>query len=393
MTMPMRIAMFVAGLDIGAADGGAESSGAELALRLRAMGHAVMLFAFWRSNTDTEARWLARLADADLQAAFLTRAGAARNSGDAGPGLRQIAAVLRAHDVDVAHAHHEGAALGLTLARLAGVRPSMALLRTSHMPLHLEWGVGLVARLLRIAASSLAFPLVLDAEAVVSPWYARGHDARAVARLSRKPACMIYNARALVPRAPRDRRADQPAVVGAVGRLVEQKRPDLLIEALPLIRARLPACDVRLAFAGDGPLRQQLVARAEALGVGPWVTFLGQRDDVPALLDAWTAFALPSTWEGLPNVLLEAVAHGTPVVASAIPGVLDVIDDARGGVLFAPGDVNALASAVVAQLEDRDRARAMAVHAQNALPTFSLDAAAQRYLTLYRELVAKRAGR
>jgi glycosyltransferase involved in cell wall biosynthesis len=128
------------------------------------------------------------------------------------------------------------------------------------------------------------------------------------------------------------------------GRLEEQKGHALLFAALvQIVRAGL---DFTLVVAGEGSLRSWLEQQALSLGLSPRVQFVGQVDDVGSLLAAADAVLLPSHWEGLPLVLLEAMARARPVVATAVGGVADVVEDGVTGVLVPPGDAAALAAAL-----------------------------------------------
>ncbi len=130
-------------------------------------------------------------------------------------------------------------------------------------------------------------------------------------------------------------------------RLEEEKNHQSLIRAI----ATLP--DVVCVFAGEGSLEKELRALSEQLGVADRVRFLGHRDDVPSLMAYADVFVLPSLSEGMPLSLLEAMAAGTPVVASNIPGINEVIDDQRTGLLVAPQDPDALANAIRACFHPR----------------------------------------
>jgi len=128
------------------------------------------------------------------------------------------------------------------------------------------------------------------------------------------------------------------------GRLEEQKGHDVLFAAL----ARLVknGMDFTLAVAGDGSRRSWLESQSLSLGLAPRVQFVGQLEDVGGLLSAADAVLLPSRWEGLPLVLLEAMARARPIVASAVGGVRDAIEDGVHGTLVPPGDEDALADAL-----------------------------------------------
>jgi len=128
------------------------------------------------------------------------------------------------------------------------------------------------------------------------------------------------------------------------GRLEEQKGHDVLLEALAELQRRGLA--FACALAGEGSRRDALEARVSELGLGERVHFVGRLDEVGPLLLAADAVVLPSRWEGLPLVLLEALARARPVVASAVGGVPDLIEDGESGRLVPAGDPAALADAL-----------------------------------------------
>ena len=134
-----------------------------------------------------------------------------------------------------------------------------------------------------------------------------------------------------------------------VGRLSRQKGQDLLVNVWPAVRAAVP--DAALALVGDGPARASL-ARAS----GDGVSLVGQRHDVQAWLAAADLVVLPSRWEGMSYVMLEAMASGRSVVASDVGGAREVIDGGttRAGALVPPEDGHALVAAVVERLTDAE---------------------------------------
>jgi glycosyltransferase involved in cell wall biosynthesis len=138
------------------------------------------------------------------------------------------------------------------------------------------------------------------------------------------------------------------------GRLEEQKGQDVLLDALAELRRR--GLQFVAVLAGDGSLRATLGARARALGLESHVRFPGQVEDLGPLLAAADAVVMPSRWEGLPLVLLEALIRARPVVASAVGGIPEVVTDGEHARLVAPGDVNALADALEGFHRGRDAA-------------------------------------
>lgn len=177
---------------------------------------------------------------------------------------------------------------------------------------------------------------------------------------------------------------DGALAVGCVGRLVEAKGYDVLLEAL----ARLDLPRLHVLFAGDGPERASLEARARQLGVASNVRFLGFRDDVPRLLATFDAVAMPSRWEGHSIALLEAMAAGCACVVSDIPELVEIAGDAC--VHAAPDDPAAWAAALGALLGDAGRRSALGRTARQAVRRYSIEASARRYLELYAEVLGER---
>ena len=162
----------------------------------------------------------------------------------------------------------------------------------------------------------------------------------------------------LPERAPHDR----PQLAFA-GRLTAPKALGVALEAV----AQVPEVD--LALAGDGDERAVLESRARELGLNGRVRFLGSlpRDEVLALLRASDAVLLSSAWENFPHTLVEALAVGTPAIATAVGGVREIVTDGENGLLVPPGDPAALADAIRRFLGDGDlRARLTAAAAPSA---------------------------
>lgn len=132
--------------------------------------------------------------------------------------------------------------------------------------------------------------------------------------------------------------------VGFLGRLAKQKGPVYLIEAVSILVQR--GVPIHCFFAGEGELEPDLKKLIEAMGCDDCFTFLGRRDDPQNFLAQLDVFVLPSLWEGLPLSLLEAFSVGTPVIASAVDGVLDMASDGENGILVKPEDSSALADAI-----------------------------------------------
>lgn len=171
-------------------------------------------------------------------------------------------------------------------------------------------------------------------------------------------------------------------VIGVGARLMEQKGIEFLLRAMPALVARFP--DLTLVVAGEGPLEAPLKSLAADLDVADHVRFAGVRLDLAELLHVFDTFVLPSVWEGLPMVILEALAAGCPVVASDVGGVGTAIEDGVNGALVPPRDPDAIAAAVTRLLASPAlRARFGEAGKRVFRERFSADAMARRYEALY----------
>ena len=179
--------------------------------------------------------------------------------------------------------------------------------------------------------------------------------------------------------------SDRPATVLAVGRLREPK------DFLTLVRAtaRLPPGSARVLIVGDGPDRAEIEREIARLGLRDAVVLLGERADVAELLAAADVFVLASRSEGMPMSVLEAMAAGLPVVASAVGGVPELVRDGETGTLVAPGDPDVLARALGALVAaPAERARLGAAARSRAEAEFGIEACRQAHIDLYRAALA-----
>lgn len=142
-------------------------------------------------------------------------------------------------------------------------------------------------------------------------------------------------------------------LVLAAGRLTEQKNFVALLEAVARLRSRRILC--RVLIAGDGPQRAYLDRRLVEMKLEDQVSLTGNVDDLQDLMRAADVFVLSSLWEGLPLVLLEAMAAGLPVVGTRIKGIAEIVEDGVSGLLAEPGDVEGLARAIATLLGDGKR--------------------------------------
>jgi glycosyltransferase involved in cell wall biosynthesis len=174
-------------------------------------------------------------------------------------------------------------------------------------------------------------------------------------------------------------RSPQPARLLAVGRLVAVKGHGVLVEAVArLVRDGL---EVVATMVGEGPRRAGLEALARDFGVAERIRFTGAvgQDDIRRFYAEADVFCLPSFAEGLPAVLLEAMASGVPVVASRITGIPELVEDGVSGILVPPGRADRLADAVRDLLADRARRERIAAAARRRVgEDFEVGVSAER---------------
>jgi len=174
--------------------------------------------------------------------------------------------------------------------------------------------------------------------------------------------------------------------IGSLGRLTDQKGYDALVRALP----SLP--DATLVLVGDGPERGALEALAAELGVAERLLVTGWTESARRWLPTFDAFALPSLWEGMPLVILEAMHAGLPVVANDVGSVAEAVTDGETGYVVTPGDEATLRERLARLLGDPAlRARLGERGRAIAADRFTAAAMARRYEAVYAEVLGERA--
>lgn len=184
-------------------------------------------------------------------------------------------------------------------------------------------------------------------------------------------------------------------VIGTISRLDEPKKGlTVLLQALANVAGRDGVPAWQWLLVGEGPARDRLRTLAAELGLSGQVVFAGMRRDVASLLPAMDLFVCPSLYEGFGIAIVEAMAAGRPVIASAAGGIPEIVVHEETGLLVPPGDAVALADAIVALLTRPDRARAMGARGrERAREKFSIASAVRRHQQLYESLSAPHAGR
>lgn len=178
---------------------------------------------------------------------------------------------------------------------------------------------------------------------------------------------------------------DSTPLVVMVGALTHEKDPISFVRAVAAARDRVPV--LRALLVGDGPLRGDVQTEVGRLGLTDVLRLTGQRDDADALIASSDIVALSSTEEGLGSVLLDAMAFGRPVAATAAGGIPEVVVHDETGLLVEPGDSHALGYAIARIAGDHELWARLAAGARARAPQFSIDSMVARTLAVYERVL------
>lgn len=361
--------------------GGAERLALETTRRLDQKRFEPILCASRRTSGEEAARLQAELEAEGVRVLRLDRSSTADILA-----WRALAALLRRERVDVLHAHKFGSNLwGTSLGRMARVPVVIAHEHTWSfrgkpvrrlLDRHLigRWADAFIAVSREDRRRMIALEGIAAERVIVIP---NGIGPRRGGRTGL--------------RAEIGAGAEDP-VVGAVAVLRPQKALHVLIEASSILARDHPR--LRVVIAGEGEERERLESLIRELGLGETVVLLGHRSDIPDLLTAVDVTVSCSDFEGSPLAVMEYMAAGKPVAATAVGGIPDLIEDGVHGLLVPRSDPAALAGAIDRLLRDPDEAHRMGERARTRQrKEFDLDAMVRRVERLYDELLAdKRAG-
>lgn len=134
-------------------------------------------------------------------------------------------------------------------------------------------------------------------------------------------------------------------VIGTIASFVSRKGHSYLIEAISILKKN-KIDNFRVVLVGEGPIKTEIQNQVELFGLKDMITFTGYRPDTPEITQIFDLFVYPSTWEGVPYSILEAMAGGKPVIATAVGGIPEVVIDGQTGIIVPPADPSALAQAI-----------------------------------------------
>ena len=289
----------------------------------------------------------------------------------------KIRRYVQRNGVHVVHSHGYRPDVCLALARLG---PDVLRVATCHTWYRESWKLKLYEFMDKAALHSF------DKVVAVSPELEQEILSSGVAS---SKVSYIHNGMDFDQAGERDRIAirsafglhDGEAMFLRVGRLAAAKGNDVLLDALSALHSDSPW---KLVFAGDGEERERLEAHARAKHLEDRVVFAGFRTDIRSLLAAADLFVIPSLKEGLPMVLLEAMACRCPIVTTNVGAIPDVISDRKTGLLVPPNNAMALSAAIGELLSDPALGRSLSANAyQRYADSHSRNAMGDQYLALY----------
>jgi L-malate glycosyltransferase len=370
---PLRVTLVVGSLN----RGGTERQILVLGSALVRLGHLVTVICLGSAGDQGDAARAAGIRVVEAGYRGLTRAVLLNPV----PEIRKLRRVFRGAPADVVHCFlYWGCLIGVPMARSVGTPVVIGSRRslsaaTARYRVLVPW---------ERACDRLADAVVCNSRAVLE-------DAVRHTRLSPSKAIVIRNGVA-VPAGAAPPGAG-PRLVVIVANLIAYKGHAVAFEAFARVRAALPDARARLLLAGVGPEEGALRTLARSHGIEADVEFLGSVADVPALLARCSFSVLPSLTEGMPNAVLESLAQGRAVVASAVGGVPEILERG-GGILVPPGDAGSLADAMSALLADPALAARLGAEGRGLVHSwFGIDRMVEESLRLYQGLLATKVDR
>jgi glycosyltransferase involved in cell wall biosynthesis len=176
------------------------------------------------------------------------------------------------------------------------------------------------------------------------------------------------------------------ALIGTAAMFRVEKAIDVLIAAHARVLETF--ADAYLLIAGDGDCRPQLERQVDELGIGHRIRFLGTRHDIDSILRSLDVAAMSSDWEGMPLFAFECMAAGTPLVATSVGGVPEIVDDGISGLLVPPRDPAALANAIMRLLADDSLRERLGAASAARIDEYRIEAVAGSIADMYETLLA-----
>ena len=382
------VIQIIAGFSLESPLGGVERFVFNLCERLKKLGYPIEIYGMWSFGTSYELGWKRKLRDAGI----ITHTGA-----DWDPqspyssfwhSFVKMRKDLSRRNFSIVHSHDQ---FGNIIAPLIKKKVNAKiLLRTVHN--EFEWKN---RPLRRVGLTHMYYPFVYDAEIGVSKSISQRLNRRVLARLLGRKSTHIMNAVELNRFEDRSENrtssrnslklSESTFVIGLIGRMTEQKGFGYAIQAIPHVLSTHP--NTHFVIIGAGELEDVLKQQVKNLDIQNSVLFTGPRSDIDKLLPAFDLFVSSSLWEGLPTVILEAMAFNVPVVATNISGTNELIQDKITGWLVPEKESLALASAICEAIQNPGLREEFSREALTSVKGFSMENAVKHHDDLYLNLL------
>lgn len=342
--------------------GGAETMCENLTYALMAMGHEVTVVSLYQQRTPISER----MEESGVKILYLDK-----KLGLDLSMVPKLMRIMRQEKPDAVHTHLDVIKYAVAAARLSGVKRCV---HTVHNVAH-EEAEGCLQKII----NTVYFKLGWSVPVALSPEVLRTIVSFYGLKEAKVP--MIYNGVDLEKCCPKeDYCLSDPACLLHIGRFNEQKNHEGLLEAFSIVVKRYPNCCLRLI--GDGSLQEKMEAYTQELGIRDKVSFLGTRNNVYPFLREADVFLLPSKFEGMPMTIIEAMGTGLPIVASAVGGVPDMLEDGQSGMLVScePAEI---ADAVCQLLDSEALRKNLGSNARLSSKQFGAEYMAQCYCNVY----------
>lgn len=344
--------------------GGGETMCENLTYALMCMGHQVTAVSLYGERTPISLR----MEQAGVKLVYLDK-----KLGLDVSMIPKLVSVFRQERPDVVHTHLDVIKYAVPAAKLAGVRRCV---HTVHNVADKE-AEGRLQKLTNTFFYRLDWstPVALSPQVqqTILPFYG----------LKQGQVPVIYNGIDLSRfRSKSDYSQENTVKLVHVGRFTPQKNHDRLLRAFAALCESHPQC--RLTLVGDGELRQQVEELVETLHLNRAVTFAGAQADVRPYLERADIFVLPSDYEGIPMTIIEAMATGLPIVATAVGGVPDMLRQEESGLLVPP-KAEAVTRACTRLVEDPALRERLGRNAQADTRRFSAECMAEAYVRVYEQ--------
>jgi glycosyltransferase involved in cell wall biosynthesis len=386
MAERLRVAQMVYTFDIEAGGGGLSRFAIELAQKLDSNIIESSLISLGYSDSPIKPEFIQDLNDQGINTFEATNWDKNSPYQSFYRSLNSLKTKFTHEPVEILHSHSEFTDVTALLLKIRKNAPTI--IRTVHYGHQVEWRD---KPLRRSFLTNFLYPIFYNHEIGINQFNTDRLNNRSLAKLLERQAIYIPNAIPIekftniqVDKKLKMQSIGIPpdaAVIGTIGRLTNQKGFSYLIDAIPHVLEEHP--QAYFLIIGDGPLAAELKAQSERLDVASHTFFVGRRSDVDELFGCMDLFVSSSLWEGIPTVILEAMASEVPVLATSIPGTSELVHHGVNGWLVPAEEPQALSKGISHLLNSPTLRQELVIHAQETVQNYSIKSIAEKYEQLY----------